>query len=123
MANPFIDDLNSAACACALTRTTTSTRAGVGGGITTSYGVIIYDAERDDGEEVGAVTLSNPETVERLSPVEPIEEVRVADIAPSPYTFRRMDDADHEKFVKLTRECGHLLPYPNSAPGRRRRAA
>jgi hypothetical protein len=76
------------------------------------HGVIIYDAERDDGEQVGAVTLSDPETVERLSPMEPIEEVRVADIAPSPYTFRRMDDADHEKFVKLTRERGHLLTYP-----------
>jgi hypothetical protein len=29
------------------------------------HAAIIYDAERDDGEEVGAVTLSNPETVER----------------------------------------------------------
>ena len=43
---------------------------------------------------------------------QPYEEVRVADIAPSPYTQRSMDDADHEKFVKLTRERGHLLTYP-----------
>lgn len=76
------------------------------------HAVIIHDAERDDGEEVGAVTVSDPETVERLPPTDPIEEVRVADITPSPYTFRRMDDADHEKFVKLTRERGHLLTYP-----------
>ena len=76
------------------------------------HGVIIYDAERDDGEEIGAVTVSNPETVERLPPTDPIEEVRVADIAPSPYTYRSMDDAAHEKFVKLTRERGHLLTYP-----------
>jgi hypothetical protein len=34
----------------------------------------------------------------------PIREVRIADIAPSPYTARTMDDADHEEFVKLTRE-------------------
>jgi hypothetical protein len=80
------------------------------------YGVIIYDAEREDGEKVGAVTVSNPETVERLSPMEPIKEVRVADIAPSPYTFRQMNDADHEKFVKLTRERGHLLTYPTVRP-------
>jgi hypothetical protein len=76
------------------------------------HAVIVYDAERDDGEQVGAVTVSDPETVERLPPTDPIEEVRVADIAPSPYTQRSMDDADHEKFVKLTRERGHLLTYP-----------
>jgi hypothetical protein len=76
------------------------------------HGVIIYDAERDDGEHVGAVTLSNPEVVERLPPTAPIEEVRVSDIAPSPYTFRRMDDADHQQFIKETRERGHLLTYP-----------
>jgi hypothetical protein len=26
------------------------------------HGVVVYDAERDDGEHVGAVTVSNPET-------------------------------------------------------------
>lgn len=76
------------------------------------HGVLVYDAERDDGEQVGALTVSNPETVERLPPTDPIEEVRVTDIAPSPYTERSMDDADHEKFVKLTRDRGHLLTYP-----------
>jgi hypothetical protein len=76
------------------------------------HGVIIYDAERDDGEQVGAVTLSNPETVERLSPMEPIEEVGVANIAPSSYTYRSMEDAAHQKFIKETRERGHLLTYP-----------
>jgi hypothetical protein len=76
------------------------------------HAVIIHDAERDDGEQVGAVTVSDPETVERIPPTDPIEEIRVADIAPSPYTYRSMDDADHEKFVKLTRERGHLLTYP-----------
>jgi hypothetical protein len=76
------------------------------------HAVIIHDGERDDGKEVGAVTVSDPETVERLPPTDPIEEVRVADIAPSPYTQRSMDDPDHEKFVKLTRERGHLLTYP-----------
>lgn len=30
------------------------------------HGVLVYDAERDDGEQVGALTVSNPETVERL---------------------------------------------------------
>jgi hypothetical protein len=76
------------------------------------HGMIVYDAERDDGEQMGAVTLSNPEVVERLSPMEPIEEVRVADIAPSPYTYRSMDDPDHQQFIKETRERGHLLTYP-----------
>jgi hypothetical protein len=76
------------------------------------HAVIIHDAERDDGEQVGAVTVSDPKTVERLPSTDSIEEVRVADIAPSPYTQRSMDDADHEKFVKLTRERGHLLTYP-----------
>lgn len=74
--------------------------------------MIIYDAERDDGKKVGAVTLSDPETVERIPPTDPIEEVRVTDIAPSPYNQCSMDDPDHEKFVKLTRERGHLLTYP-----------
>jgi hypothetical protein len=58
------------------------------------------------------VTVSNPETVERLRSTNSIEEVRVADIAPSPYTYRSMDDAAHQKFIKETRERGHLLTYP-----------
>ena len=73
---------------------------------------VVYDAEREDGEHVGAVTIHEPETVERIESMDPIREVRLVDIAPSPYTARTMDDADHEKFVKLTRERGHLLTYP-----------
>src|SRR5699024_6668903 len=80
------------------------------------HAVVIYDAERDDGEEVGAVTLSDPETVERLPSTDPIEAVRVEDIAPSPYTYRSMDDAAHQKFIKETRERGHLLTYPTVRP-------
>ena len=76
------------------------------------HGVVVYDADRDDGEHVGAVTINEPEMVERIESMDPIREVRVADIAPSPYTQRSMDDADHEKFVKLTRKRGHLLTYP-----------
>ena len=80
------------------------------------HAVVIYNAERDDGEQVGAVTLSDPETVERLPPTDSIEEVRTADIAPSPYTYRSMDDAAHQKFIKETRERGHLLTYPTVRP-------
>jgi hypothetical protein len=78
--------------------------------------VIIHDAERDDGEQVGAVTLSDPETVGRIPATNPIEKVRVEDIAPLPYTARTMDDADHERFVKETRERGYLLTYPTVRP-------
>jgi hypothetical protein len=53
------------------------------------YGVILYNAERGDGEHVGAVTLSHPKTVERVPPTDLIEEVRVGHIAPSLYTYAR----------------------------------
>jgi hypothetical protein len=76
------------------------------------HGVVVYDAERDDSEHVGAVTINEPDMVERIEPMDPIREVRAGDIAPSPYTARSMDDADHEKFIKETRERGHLLTYP-----------
>jgi hypothetical protein len=71
--------------------------------------VIVYDAERDDGEYVGAVTLSNPETVECLPPTDPIEEVRVEHIAPSPYTYRSIDDGGQKEFAKHTCECQQNL--------------
>jgi hypothetical protein len=118
MSNPFYDDIDDVFRGVRVRAHTDShTYEGwCGRWHYNEHGVIIYDAERDDGEQVGAVTLSNPETVERLSPMEPIEEVRIEDIAPSPYTYRRMDDADHEKFVKLTRERGHLLTYPTVRP-------
>ena len=80
------------------------------------HAVVIDDAERADGEQVGVVTLSDPETVERIPPTDSIEEVRGADIAPPPYTARTMDGHDHEQFVKLTRERGHLLTYPTVRP-------
>jgi hypothetical protein len=81
------------------------------------HAFVIYDAERDDGEQVGAVTvLHQPETVERVEPHGRIEEVPIEAIAPSPYDARSYDDADHEQFVKLTRERGHLLTFPTVRP-------
>jgi hypothetical protein len=114
MGNPFYDDVDDAFRGVRVrVHTSAHTYEGwCGRWHYNEHGVIVYDAERDDGEEVGAVTVSNPETVERLPPTDPIEEVRVADIAPSPYTYRSMDDAAHQKFIKETRERGHLLTYP-----------
>jgi hypothetical protein len=113
MANPFYDDVDDTFRGVRVrVHTSEHTYEGwCGRWHYNEHGVIIYDAERDDGEHVGAVTVSNPETVERLPPTDPIEEVRVTDVAPSPYTYRSMDDAAHQKFIKETRERGHLLTY------------
>ena len=114
MANPFYDDVDDAFRGVRVRVHTSehSYEGWCGRWHYNEHGVIVYDAERDDGEEVGAVTVSNPETVERFPPTDPIEEIRIADIAPSPYTYRSMDDAAHQKFIKETRERGHLLTYP-----------
>ena len=114
MGNPFYDDVDDAFRGVRVrVHTSEHTYEGwCGRWHYNEHGVVVYDAERDDGEHVGAVTVSNPETVERLPPTDPIEEVRVTDIAPSPYTYRSMDDAAHQKFIKETRERGHLLTYP-----------
>ncbi|WP_233738131.1 ParB/RepB/Spo0J family partition protein [Halocatena pleomorpha] len=77
---------------------------------------LVYDAEREDGEHVGAVTITDPETVERLDSLPAITEVPTDSVSPSPYSVRRTDDPDHQQFVKITRERGHLLTYPTVRP-------
>jgi hypothetical protein len=74
--------------------------------------LLVLDAVRDDGEELGAVTLHQPEAVERLSPIATIEEVPVAAIHESPYCARSYEDTDHQHFIRQTRERGHLLTFP-----------
>lgn len=118
MANPFYDDIDDTFRGVRVrVHTDEHTYEGWGGRWHyNEHGVIVYDAERDDGEHVGAVMIHEPDTVERIASMAPIREVRVADIAPSPYTARTMNDADHEEFVKETRERGHLVTYPTVRP-------
>jgi len=78
--------------------------------------IVLYDATRNDGEQLGAVTIDDPEIVERLGSQDTIEEIPVAAISDSPYSVRESNDADHERFVKLTRERGHLLTFPTIRP-------
>jgi NAD(P)-dependent dehydrogenase (short-subunit alcohol dehydrogenase family) len=78
--------------------------------------IVIYDALRDDGEQLGAVTIDDPEIVERPGSKGTIEEVSIAAISDSPYSVREPNDADHKQFVKLTRERGHLITFPIVRP-------
>lgn len=114
MGNPFIDDLNDMFRGVRVrVETAAHTYEGWGGRWNYSdEAFLIYDAEREDGEHVGAVTITEAKTVERLDPLPSIAEIRTDSIAPSPYSVRRTDDPDHQQFVKLTRERGHLLTYP-----------
>ena len=99
----------SAACACAFIHDEHTYEGWCGRWHYNEHAVIIYDAERGDGEQVGAVTLSDPD-VERITPTAPIKEVRVTDIVPSPYTFRRMDDADHENHTVARYSTDYIDP-------------
>src|SRR5699024_10627584 len=72
------------------------------------HAILLYDATRDDGEELGPVTINEPETVARLDSREPIRELPVEAIRPSPYDARSYDDVDHHQFARQTRERGHL---------------
>ena len=76
------------------------------------HAVLLYDVTRDDGEEVGPVTISEPETIERIETDDQILEIPVEAIRPSPYSAREFDTPDHQEFVKQTRERGHLLTFP-----------
>ena len=80
------------------------------------HAVLLFDAERDDGETVGPVTINEPETIERIEAGDPIREVDVDAICPSPYSTREFDTPDHKEFVKDTRERGHLLTFPAVRP-------
>jgi hypothetical protein len=117
MANPFIEDLNDTFQGVQVrVETANHTYEGYGGRWDyDDHAFLIHDAERDDGEHVGAV-FANPETVERLDPATPIEDVPIASIVPSPYSTRHTDDADHQQFIKRIRERGHLLTYPTVRP-------
>lgn len=74
--------------------------------------LLVLDAVRDDGEEVGAVTFDQPDVVERLSLIASIEEVPVAAIHEYPACARSYEDTDHQQFIRQTRERGHLLTFP-----------
>jgi hypothetical protein len=78
----------------------------------TQPAIVFYSAVRDDGEHLGAVTIDDPEIIERLDSQGTIKEVPVAAVANSPYSVREPDGTDHKRFVKLTRERGHLLTFP-----------
>ncbi|WP_273836944.1 ParB/RepB/Spo0J family partition protein [Halococcus sp. PRR34] len=80
------------------------------------HAVLLYDVERVDGEEVGPVTVNEPETIERIEPGGPIHEIDVDAIQPSPYNAREYDTPDHQEFVKETRDRGHLLTFPAVRP-------
>jgi hypothetical protein len=80
------------------------------------HAVLLYDVERDDGEEVGPVTVNEPETIERIEAGGPIREIPVDAIRPSPYDAREYDTPDHQEFVKETRDRGHLLTFPAVRP-------
>lgn len=118
MSNPFIEDLNDIFRGVRVrVETESHTYEGWGGRWNYSdQAFLVYDAERGDGEHVGAVTITTPETVERIDPLRSITEVRTDVVVPSPYSVRRTDDPDHRQFVKLTRERGHLLTYPTVRP-------
>ena len=76
------------------------------------HAILLYDAVRDDGEQLGPVTIDEPETVERIERGGPIREIAIDAIHPSPYSAREFDTPDHKEFVKQTRDRGHLLTFP-----------
>jgi hypothetical protein len=78
--------------------------------------LVLYDAVRDDGEQLGAVTLSKPTAVERLTQTAPIERVPLDAIVESPYSTRTYENTGQREFVKRTRERGHLLTFPTVRP-------
>ena len=80
------------------------------------HAILLYDAVRDDGEQIGPVTINEPETVERLDSKGPIREITVDAIRPSPYSARDHDNPDHQQFAKQTRQRGHLLTFPDVRP-------
>lgn len=118
MGNPFVEDLNDTFRGTRV-RVVADARTyeGYAGRVDyDDHSLFLYNAERDDGEQLGAVLLSEPTTVERLTPMAPIEEISVGKIAPSPYSTRSMADDAHQQFIKQTRERGHLLTYPTVRP-------
>ena len=80
------------------------------------HAILLYDVKRNDGEEVGPVTINEPETIERIETGAPIREIPVSAIRPSPYNAREYDTPDHKTFVKDTRDRGHLLTFPAVRP-------
>lgn len=118
MGNKFVEDLNDTFRGVQVrVETDSHTYEGRGGRWEyDSHAFLIYDATREDGTQLGATLINNPETVDRLDPMAPIEDVSVAAIAPSPYSARRMDDTSQQEFIKQVRERGHLLTYPTVRP-------
>jgi hypothetical protein len=88
--------------------------------------IVLYDATRNDGEQLGAVTIDNPEIVERLGSQGVIEEVSVATISDSPL---RESIIDQRPTLVLARGAvrsrigysktivPHQLAIANSTPG------
>ena len=78
--------------------------------------VVLYDAVRDDGEHRGAVTIDAPRSSSASVHRARSKRCPSPQSLDSPYSVREPDDADHKRFVKLTRERGHLLTFPTVRP-------
>ena len=76
------------------------------------HAILLFDTVRNGSEDVGAVTINEPKTVEKIESGPPIRTLDVEAIEPSPYNARSYDSPDHQIFVKQTRERGHLLTFP-----------
>ena len=106
----------SGVLAFALTRLSTPTKAG------RDYGTIISPRSFSTTlpETTASGSVQSPSTTPRSSSAS-VHETR-SKRSPSlqsvisPYSVREPDDADHERFVKLTRERGHLLTFPTVRP-------
>lgn len=79
-------------------------------------GLLLYDAERGDGDQFGEVFVTDPVSVERVDDDKSLERVPVAEIAPSPYNVREYDDGVIDTWVRRYREKGNLFAFPVVRP-------
>lgn len=81
--------------------------------------ILLYDAEREDGERFDSVTVHDPVAVECLDEVKPIQDVPLEKIRSSPYDVRNedalSDTGSLSKPASRIREIrlgGNLFSYP-----------
>lgn len=78
--------------------------------------LLLYDAERDDGERFSDVIVNDPSSIERLDDQKHVEPVPVSEISPFRYDVREYGGVAFWQYARKFRERGHLVSYPIVRP-------
>jgi len=78
--------------------------------------VVMQDVTAPDGESLGAVTLREPDRIERVDSTPDIRTIPLAEVTPSVYDCHSDTKLQTQALTRIIRRRGHLIDYPVVRP-------